>query len=101
MRAVGGDISKCITCVELIKDETFKKPPTIVPHMQTLWQWNKIGEARCPAADTLALDTYIPIIEILVSRSPLGAQYTSERLFYPAYLGISCLLLQYSSVNNR
>lgn len=88
MRGVGGNISKCITCLELIKDETFRTLPQVAHNMQTLWHWNKIGEARQSAADKLAIDSYTPIMEILVSRVPFDEQYNNER-----FGSIICLII--------
>ncbi|KAI6200111.1 hypothetical protein M3Y96_00698500 [Aphelenchoides besseyi] len=78
LRAANEQIDKCVSCVELIKEEAANH--RLCLNWSVLYQWTKIGEIRVQPKNKLALDSYVPIMEILLSKTQFGSDYENESI---------------------
>ncbi|KAI6213822.1 hypothetical protein M3Y94_00197300 [Aphelenchoides besseyi] len=78
LRAANDQIDKCVSCVELIKEEAANHRLSL--NWSVLYQWTKIGEIRVQPTNKLALDSYVPVLEILLSKTQFGSEYENESI---------------------
>ncbi|KAI6189647.1 hypothetical protein M3Y97_00031300 [Aphelenchoides bicaudatus] len=71
VRGFDDQVDRCISCIEMAKNWLAEKPIVNGNDCSTVYQWNKIGQIKIKAENSIDLDQYVPILEILLSRVPL------------------------------
>lgn len=81
MRGFDEQIEKCIACSEMTKNWLAEKPIFKESNCTNVYQWNKIGQIKLKSEDKLQLDSYIPVMEILLSTRPFNEDQINDRYF--------------------
>lgn len=72
-------IDRCIACTEMTKNWLAERPVIKDSDCTNVYQWNKIGQIKVRSENKLELDSYVPILEILLSCRPFAEDQPNDR----------------------